>query len=82
MTANLPVVDPTKVTSPVIILRGEYDGIAALPDLLAFFARLPSADRQFAILPGAAHAVSLGRNRDQLWHVLRAFLDMPPRHDV
>jgi len=82
MTANLPVVDPTKVTSPVIVLRGEYDGIAALPDLLAFFAQLPSADRQFAILPGAAHAVSLGRNRDQLWHVLRAFLDMPPRHDV
>ena len=47
MTANLPVVDPTKITAPVIILRGEYDGIASLPDLLAFFARLPSPDRQF-----------------------------------
>ena len=28
MTSNLPLVDPTKVTCPVCMLRGEYDGIA------------------------------------------------------
>ena len=82
MTANLPVVDPLKVKAPVVILRGEYDGIAALDDLLAFYGRLPNADRQFAILPGAAHAISLGHNREQLWYALRNFLEMPPRHDV
>jgi len=82
MTSKLPVVDPEKVRSPVIILRGEYDGIASLDDLLGFFERLPNPDRQFAILAGASHAVSLGKNRDQLWHVLHAFLDMPARHDV
>jgi alpha-beta hydrolase superfamily lysophospholipase len=81
MTAHLPIVDPLKVNSPVLIVRGEYDGIATEVDLINFYTKLPYADRQFAILPGAAHALSLGTNRQQFWHVMRAFLDMPPRLD-
>jgi len=79
MTANLPVVDPTKVLSPVLLIRGEHDGIAALDDLLDFYKALPNPDRQFAIIPGAAHAIAFGLNRQQLWHVAHAFLTMPPR---
>jgi pimeloyl-ACP methyl ester carboxylesterase len=82
MTANLPLVDPTKVLAPVLILRGEYDGIATVQDLLNFFARLPNPDRQLAIIAGAAHAITLGINRAQLWHTMHAFLDMPPRLDT
>jgi pimeloyl-ACP methyl ester carboxylesterase len=82
MTANLPVVDPTKVLSPVLIVRGQYDGIATLDDVLAFFERLPNPDRQFALLAGAAHAIALGLNRAQFWHTVHGFLDMPPRADV
>ena len=63
MTANLPVVHPEKVLSPVLLLRGEYDGIAAVDDLEAFFNRLPNGDRQFVILPGTAHSVVLATNR-------------------
>ena len=37
MCNNLPVVDPEKIVVPTIIMRGEYDGIAALPDLIKFF---------------------------------------------
>jgi len=81
MTANLPIVDPLKVHSPALIVRGEYDGIATEVDLINFYEKLPYSDRQFVILPGAAHALSLGINRQQFWHVMRAFLDMPPRLD-
>ena len=56
MCNNLPVVDPTKITSPTIIMRGEYDGIAAMPDLIKFFELLPNPDKQFAMMPGIAHA--------------------------
>jgi hypothetical protein len=31
MTANLPVVHPEKVLAPVLLVRGEYDGIAPSP---------------------------------------------------
>ncbi|HEX4643760.1 MAG TPA: alpha/beta hydrolase, partial [Candidatus Acidoferrales bacterium] len=81
MTANLPLVDPLKVHVPVMLVRGEYDGIATEVDLMNFYRQLPVSDRQFIILPGAAHALALGINRQQFWHVMRAFLDMPPRLD-
>jgi alpha-beta hydrolase superfamily lysophospholipase len=77
MTANLPVVHPEKVLAPVLLVRGEYDGIATIADLEEFYNRLPTGDRQFIILPGTAHSVALAINRQLFWHVTRAFLTMP-----
>jgi pimeloyl-ACP methyl ester carboxylesterase len=77
MTANLPVVLPEKVLAPVLLVRGEYDGIASVADLEDFFNKLPNGDRQFAILPGTAHSVVLAINRQLFWHVTRSFLTMP-----
>ena len=77
MTANLPVVDPRRVKAPVLVVRGEHDGIATEEDLLEFFRLLPNPDRQFIVLAGASHAVALGLSRGQLWHVVRAFLTLP-----
>src|SRR5579862_1835671 len=77
MTAHLPVVDPAKVLSPVLLIRGEYDGIATVEDLLDFYKQLPSGDRQFVILPGMAHSVVSGLNRQLFWHAMRAFLTAP-----
>jgi alpha-beta hydrolase superfamily lysophospholipase len=77
MTANLPLVDPLKVLAPTLLLRGQYDGIATLQDLLDFFTRLPNGDRQFSIIPNAAHAVGTSYNRALLWHTTLAFLRMP-----
>src|SRR5579863_2171710 len=82
MTTRLPIVDPLKVQAPVLIARGEYDGIATEEDLLNFFQKLPVPDREFVILPGASHSIGLGVSRDQFWHVMRSFLEMPNRTDV
>jgi pimeloyl-ACP methyl ester carboxylesterase len=78
MTANLPVVKPEKVLSPVLLVRGEFDGIATVADLQEFFNLLPNGDRQFVILPGIAHSVTLAINRQLFWqHAAREFLSMP-----
>jgi pimeloyl-ACP methyl ester carboxylesterase len=77
MVANLPLVDPKKVMSPVLLVRGEYDGIATVADLEEFYNQLPNGDRQFIILPGTAHSVALATNRQLFWHVTRSFLTMP-----
>jgi pimeloyl-ACP methyl ester carboxylesterase len=45
MAANLPVVDPTKVMSPALMTRGEWDGNSTNDDLLDFFRQLPNGDR-------------------------------------
>ena len=81
MTANLPLVDPAKVQAPVLLVRGEYDGIATEADLINFFTKLANRDKQFIVLPGMSHSVALGLGRDQLWHVMRSFLEMPSRRD-
>jgi alpha-beta hydrolase superfamily lysophospholipase len=82
MTAHLPVVDPARVHAPVLLLRGEYDGIATIDDLSQFYKALPTGDRQFIILPGAAHSLITNMNRAQTMHTVRAFLSMPPSHMV
>lgn len=82
MCANLPVVDPGKILCPVLILRGEHDGIATMDDLLAFFQRLPNMDKHLSVLAGSAHIAPFGLNYRRFYHIVFAFLDVPERVDV
>jgi len=77
MTSKLPLVDPRKVLSPVLMLRGDHDGISTNEDLLDFYGQLPNGDRQFVILPNVAHSVTSSNNRHMAFHVIQAFLTMP-----
>ena len=61
MAANLPIVDPKKILSPVLMLRGEFDGNSTNDDLLDFYRQLPNGDRQFVILPQTAHSRATAR---------------------
>jgi pimeloyl-ACP methyl ester carboxylesterase len=73
MCTKLPMVDPTKVKVPTVIMRGEYDGIAGPDDLIEFFRRLPNADKQFAFMPGVAHASFQQTNYMLVYETLFAF---------
>ena len=77
MCANLPVVDPEKLSVPTLILRGEYDGIASLEDLLDFYGRLPNPDKQFAVMPGIAHASLQQKNFRTVYDLLQNFFEQP-----
>jgi pimeloyl-ACP methyl ester carboxylesterase len=79
MCANLPVVDPELIDCPVLILRGEHDGIATEEDIVAFFGALKSDDKQMVVLPDQAHVGALGLNRHRFFHVLMGFLTLPER---
>ena len=77
MAANLPIVDPTKIKSPVLMLRGEFDGNSTNDDLLDFYRQLPNGDRQFVILPQTAHSLGSSKNRHLLWYAMKNFLPAP-----
>ena len=77
MAVNLPLVDPKKVLSPVLMVRGSHDGNSTNEDLLDFYAQLPNGDRQFVILPHTAHSLGYGNNRHLLWYAVRNFLNAP-----
>ena len=82
MAVNLPLVDPARLTCPVLITRAEHDGNATEQELLDFFARLPNRDKQFAFMKGVAHVAVLGINRHRIIHVMRAFFTYPPTRDA
>ncbi|MGH9577595.1 MAG: alpha/beta hydrolase [Terriglobales bacterium] len=55
MCSKLPLVDPAKLAVPTLVMRGQYDGIAGMDDLIEFFKRLPNPDKQFCVMPGISH---------------------------
>ena len=77
MCSKLPVVDPEKIAAPTLIMRGQFDGIAGLDDLLEFFKRLPNADKQFAVMAGISHASFQQINYLTVYHILHSFFSQP-----
>src|SRR3954471_12927532 len=77
MCSKLPLVDPARISVPTLIMRGEFDGIAGLDDLLEFYRRLPNADKQFAVMAGISHASFQQKNYRVVYHILEAFFSQP-----
>src|SRR5689334_21249516 len=77
MCSKLPVCNPEKIKAATIIMRGQYDGIASLEDLVKFFEKLPNADKQFVVMPGIAHASLQQKNHALVKHILLSFFTQP-----
>jgi pimeloyl-ACP methyl ester carboxylesterase len=77
MCSRLPVVDPLKITVPTVVMRGEFDGIASFDDLIAFFTRLPNADKQFVVMAGISHASFQQKNYMLVYQILFNFFSQP-----
>jgi pimeloyl-ACP methyl ester carboxylesterase len=77
MCSKLPVVDPAKIIVPTLVLRGQYDGIAAMDDLVEFWKRLPNPDKQFTVMAGISHASFQQKNYVMVYHILHAYFTQP-----
>src|SRR5262249_1155524 len=77
MAPTLPLVDPKRVPSRVLMTRGIHDGTPPPEDLIDFFQQFPNGDRQFVILPHTAHSAGYSKNRHLLWYAMRNFLAAP-----
>jgi len=77
MCSKLPVNDPAKITMPTIVMRGEFDGIAGLEDLIDFWRLLPNPDKQFVVMAGISHASFQQKNYRTAYHILHSYFTMP-----
>lgn len=77
MCSKLPLLDPKKLTVPTIILRGEYDGIAGMDDLIDYFRLLPNMNKQFSVMRGISHASFQQKNYMMVYQILHSFFTMP-----
>jgi pimeloyl-ACP methyl ester carboxylesterase len=73
MCSKLPIVNPARIRVPTLLLRGQYDGIAAFDDLIEFFKRLPNSDKQFTVLAGISHASFQQKNYRMVYDILHAW---------
>ena len=78
MCSKLPVVEPSALAMPTLVLRGQYDGIAAFDDLIEFFKRLPNADKQFTVMAGISHASFQQKNYLMVYDILLDWFTRPP----
>jgi alpha-beta hydrolase superfamily lysophospholipase len=77
MSANLPVIDPAEITVPTLVMRGQWDGIATIEDVTAFFLRLPHPDKQLSVMQGIAHSSMRSQNWRMVFHLLDAWFSRP-----
>jgi len=77
MCSKLPLVEPARISVPTLVLRGEFDGIAGIDDLLEFYRRLPHPDKQFSVMEGISHASFQQKNYLTVYHLLHGFFTQP-----
>jgi pimeloyl-ACP methyl ester carboxylesterase len=77
MCSKLPLVEPRGLLAPTLLMRGEFDGIASLDDLIHFFRLLPSSNKQFSIMQGISHASFQQKNYLMVYQILHGFFAMP-----
>lgn len=75
--AKLPILDPTRITVPTLIIHGEKDFLAKEEDLLPFYAHLNTRDKSYVLLPDSGHMMLLERNHLRLQYEILSFLDRP-----
>ena len=73
MCSRLPLLQPEQLGMSVMILRGQWDGIASFDDLIEFFKRLPNPDKQFAVMPGISHASFQQKNYLLVYDLLYSY---------
>jgi hypothetical protein len=59
------------------VLRGEFDGIAGLDDLIDFYKLLPNSNKQFSVMAGISHASFQQKNYKMVYQILHSFYTMP-----
>ena len=77
MCSKLPLIDPLKIAASTLILRGEYDGIAGLDDLINFYRLLPNMNKQFNVMAGISHASFQQKNYMMVYQILHSFFTIP-----
>lgn len=71
---HLPIIDPKKLTTPVMVLAGEHEASFSMDDIAPLFQAIAATDKQLAVIPGGGHAVHLEKGRHRWRSTVLSFL--------
>lgn len=66
--------DAGKIQTPILLLKGEFDPLALMPEQAKFFADLGVSNKWFVVLEGGDHAALLESPRDDMLHAIDSFI--------
>ncbi|MGY8913666.1 MAG: alpha/beta hydrolase, partial [Flavobacteriales bacterium] len=68
-------IDPSLITTPVLLLQGEYDPIAPTERQAKLFTRLKTADKSWVVISGGDHAAFMETPRKHFIHSFTEFIN-------
>jgi len=68
-------IDPSLITTPVLILQGEFDPIAPTEQQAKLFTRLKTADKSWVVISGGDHAAFMETPRKHFIHSFTEFIN-------
>jgi alpha-beta hydrolase superfamily lysophospholipase len=68
-------IDPSLITTPVLLLQGEFDPIAPTVNQAKLFTRLKTADKSWVVISGGDHAAFMETPRKHFIQSFTAFID-------
>ncbi|MDB4189741.1 lysophospholipase [Flavobacteriaceae bacterium] len=68
-------IDPAQITTPVLILQGEYDPIGPTEKQAKLFTRLKTADKNWVVISGGDHAAFMEKPREQFIYSFTSFIN-------
>ena len=68
-------INPSLITTPVLILQGEFDPIGPTEKQVKLFTRLKTADKSWIVISGGDHAAFMEKPRKQFIHSFKSFID-------
>ena len=74
-TSQYDNIDPSLITTPVLILQGELDPIAPTEHQVKLFTRLKTADKSWVVISGGDHAAFMEKPRKQFIHSFTEFIN-------
>ncbi|MEP5569387.1 MAG: alpha/beta hydrolase, partial [Halioglobus sp.] len=66
--------DASKITTPTLLIKGQFDPLAPMPVQAEFFSQLGTADKWFVELSGGDHAALLEAPRGRMLLAIDAFI--------
>lgn len=68
-------IDPSLITTPVLLIQGEYDPLAPTDVQAKLFTRLKTADKSWIVISGGDHAAFLETPREDFISSFSGFIN-------
>ncbi len=69
-----PLYEPSRITMPVLLIRGDADTTSTDTDAKSLFGRIASREKEYQVISPGSHFLCVEKNRTRLYQAINEFL--------